>query len=392
MSRSFLTTGLFVALGGVAIAALAALFAPGTSIAGRLTGTSVILGLGCLAFLPMTRQWQQGAWTPFLRAYVAVVPSVAVIGTVAIWWTTFFGPSVWMEWRLGWLALLLVAWLVMATLPLRMMNSDRVRRAGLVALVAISTAFAIWVLAIFELIPTGDGGGRGWVVLIGSPVFGALSLPIPAESGRSVWRPMRWLGLAAAIGAVGLLFVELPWNWTPDHRFEHWSLAVGLAAGAITVATGVALESAMGPPWRRWVHRATVGVLALEGALVTMTVDASLPVADRWETVLVSLGLLTLVGIATSAVLDAAGRAAERARGAVAMLSDVRLTCPRCGRSHVFPLGVATPCDRCGLIVEVRVQQDRCLACGYSRTGLATGTACPECGAPGAEVTAGDRR
>jgi hypothetical protein len=384
MSRNLVTKALFAALAGVALSALAALIAPGTTLAGKLIGSSVILGLACLGLLPVTRGWEQGTWTPFLRAYVGVVPTAAALGVAAIWWETVFGPSLWLEWRLAWLAMLLVAWMVAATLPLRFLNADRVGGAARIALVAISSAFAWWSLSTLEVIPSGEGGLRGTVLFFAAPVFAALALPIPAAVGRSVWRPLRWVGGATAIGAVGILLVELPWAWTPGQRIEHWTLAVALAATAVTIAAGVALESAKGPPWRRWVHRATVGTLGLGGALLTITLDATRPVGAEMGTVLVSLGILTLVGLTTSVALDAAGRAAERARGAVAALSDVRLACPRCGRSQVLPLAAATACARCGLVIEVTVRQDQCLACGYARTGLSPSTACPECGAAGA--------
>jgi hypothetical protein len=390
MSRNLVIRALFVALGGVALSALAALVAPGSTIASKLIGTSVVLGLLCLLLLPIARRWEHGSWTPLARAYVVVVPTAAGLGVAAIWWEAVFGPSLWIEWRLAWLASLLMAWMLLAALPLRLLTVDRTRRPARVTLLAVSAAFVWWSLAIFELVSSGDDGGRGWVLLLAAPVYGALSLPIPPTVERSVWRAFRWIGVAAAIGATGILLVELPWTWTPGPVLEHWTLVVGLAATAVTVAAGVALESAKGPPWRQWVHRVTVGMLALEGALLTIMVDASLLVGDRWETALVSLGILTLVGLATSVVLDAAGRAAERAKGAVAALSEVRLACPRCGRSQSLPLGTATACGRCGLVIEVTVRQDQCLACGYSRTGLAPSTACPECGAAGAaEVNAG---
>lgn len=379
-----------MALGGVALSALAALVVPWSSIAGKLTGTSAVLGLLCLALLPITRRWESGTWTPLLRVYITVIPIAAAIMVVSIWWQLVFGPSLWIEWRLVWLALLLVAWIAAASLPLRLLNAERLRVPARVSLLAVSIGFTLWILAMFELIPDGDDGSRGWIVLLSSPVLGALSLPIPAEAARSVWRWLRWAGMAAAIGAVAILLVELPWTRTWDDQFEYWTLTMGLASTAVTVATGVALESAKGPPWRRWVHRCTVGTLALEATIATMLVQESASIPDRWATALVSLGLLTLVGLATSVVLDAAGRAAERAGGAVAALVEIRLSCPRCGRSQVVPLGSPASCGRCGLVIEVSVRQDQCLACGYPRTGLPPTSACPECGAAGAvAVSAG---
>ena len=389
MPRNLVTKALFVALGGVALAALAALIAPGSAAAGRLLGSSAILGLACLALLPMTRRWEQGSWTLLGRAGALVVPAAAAIAIASIWWETLFGNS-WIGLRLAWLAMLLVAWLAVASLPLRFFNAERIRAAARVAVSTISAAFAWWILVLFEAVPGNEDGARGWVLLLAAPVFGALALPIPPSVARSAWRPLRWVGTAAAIGVVGLLLATLPWNWTPDDRFGHWTLSAVLASTAVTVAVGIALESAKGPAWRRWVHRATVGTLVLEGALLTFSVHDDRPVGEEIVTMLVSLGILTLVGLTTSVVLDAAGRAAERARGAVATLSDVRLSCPRCGRSQVLPLGAATACGRCGLVIEVKVRQDQCLACGYARTGLSSSTACPECGAAGADGVSAD--
>lgn len=377
MIRNLVIKGLLVALLGVALSAIAALIAPESSLGFDFTGTSALLGLACLLFLPMTRRWEQGRWSPFLRVYLLFVPTVVGIGLFGIWGGHVLGFQTGMTaWRL---TVVVVGWFAVAAWPLRLLSSDRLRTAARTALTCVTAAFLYWGLVLFSFVPDSSDGERVVVLLAAAPVLGAMSLGLPP--GASVWRWARWIGWVAGLGSLAILLVELPWSW--DDRMDPMlrSLATGLAAAAITIGTGVALESAMGPPWRVWVHRITVALLTLEGALATFVASWEVPLGEREVLIFLSMSLLVLVGLAGSVVLDAAGRAAERGRTAVAALTDVRLSCPRCGRSQVLPLSVAGRCDRCGLGIEVTVRQDACLRCGYSRMGLAPEVACPECGA-----------
>jgi len=334
----------------------------------------------------MTRRWEQGLWTPFLRVYLVVVPAVVAIGLFGIWGGHVLGvPTGMVAWRL---VVVLVGWFVVAAWPLWMLKSDRLRSAARTALALVTAAFLYWGLVLFGVVPDSSDGVRVLVLLAAAPVLGAMSLGMPP--GASVWRWARWVGWIAAIGSLGILMVELPWTWDDRMDVRYRTLATGLAAAAITVATGVALECAHGPPWRVWVHRITIAMLALEGSLATFVASWEIPFGEREALIFLSMSLLVLVGLAGSAVLDAAGRASERGTMAVAALRDVRLSCPRCGRSQVLPLSVAARCDRCGLGIEVTVRQESCLRCGYSRVGLAPDMACPECGAGATPAVSAD--
>lgn len=300
------------------------------------------------------------------------------IGLAAIWLEPIFGRTGFDADRLWVTDLLLGFWLLLAWLPCRLLPNPWWRRTAIVVLAMVSAAFLLFVAEVLDLW-SGDSGARGSMLLSYAPLLGALALPSSADR-RSMWRWGRWLGIAAAVMAIGTLLVALPSRWDDPRMAAGLVQAVtALTAIALLAAVGVALELAKGPPWRRWVHRFTIGVVALEGALVTLSVEQLVG-----PEVIVPLGLVAVVGLVTAVLLDAIGRNSERKARAVATMTDVRLSCPRCGRSQTVGIGRVGRCERCGLGIEVQVRQDECLRCGYSRVGLSADATCPECGAAGA--------
>jgi Zn finger protein HypA/HybF involved in hydrogenase expression len=371
------------ALLGTAVAAILALLMPNAEAAWRLTGTGGLLAASCLASLPAVRSWESGRPSIYSRVASVVIAGALAIGLAAIWWEPIVGRTGFEADRLWVTDLLLGFWLLLVWLPCRLLPNPWWRRTAIVVLAMVSAAFLLFVVEVLQLW-SGDSGSRGSMLLTYAPLLGALALPSPADH-RSIWRWGRWLGVAAAVTAMGTLLVALPSRWDDPRLAAGLVQAVtALTAIALLAAVGVALELAKGPPWRKWVQRITIGLVALEGALVTLSVEQLVG-----PEVIVPLGLVTVVGLVAAVLLDAVGRIAERKARAVATLTDVRLSCPRCGKSQAIGLGRVGRCERCGLGIEVRVQQDECLRCGYSRVGLSADATCPECGAAGATVTDG---
>lgn len=366
------------ALTGTAAAAILALLMPGAEIAWRFTGTGGLLAAGCLALLPAVRSWESGRPSFFSCVAMVVIGLAMAIGLSAIWWETLLGRTGFDADRLWVSDLLVVAWLLVAWLPLRLVPHPWWRRPASISLGFLSAAFLLFGAEVLD-IWSGDEARRGWVLLGFAPVMGTLALPFPVGR-RTIWRWARWLGIATAIAAIGMLMVVLPFSGGLNSLSERTeTIATALSSIAVTVAVGVALELAKGPPWRVWIHRITVAIVATEGVLVTISMGQSDDV-----TVILPLALIAVVGLVTAILLDATERMAERRGRAVATLSEVRLSCPRCGKSQTMALDRVARCDGCGLGIEVRVRQEECLRCGYSRIGLPEGAACPECGAPGA--------
>jgi len=60
------------------------------------------------------------------------------------------------------------------------------------------------------------------------------------------------------------------------------------------------------------------------------------------------------------------------------IMRDLLLVCPRCNRKQRMVLGGGV-CAGCGLRIEVRIEEPRCVVCGYLLYKLTSGR-CPECG------------
>ncbi len=63
--------------------------------------------------------------------------------------------------------------------------------------------------------------------------------------------------------------------------------------------------------------------------------------------------------------------------GSMEMLS-LFLACPRCGKKQNVAIGEAS-CVACDLRISTRIEEPRCLSCGYLLYQL-TSDRCPECG------------
>jgi len=138
------------------------------------------------------------------------------------------------------------------------------------------------------------------------------------------------------------------------------------------------------PVTQSWLRKSCVVCAAATAtALVLYAAYESHLLPDLPDEELVRLGsaggILTSCGSLAMAVLARLNRGVF-VEESLTPLSDVELTCPRCRTKQRLPLGDSV-CSKCSLRINIRVEEPRCVTCGYLLVG-AVSNRCPECGTP----------
>lgn len=246
----------------------------------------------------------------------------------------------------------------------------------MIASLTLAAALGVWAL----LIPR-----TGWVqeyVLISSLLVGAFSLPafgcaIVLHRRRD--RPIMWLGIAAAAGALAVWLAaiwtqRMPW-WIPD---DVWRIGGSLTTLTLWAAHfGLLRLAKLSQPWARMVSTATLAL----GGLLALTIIIAMwaePIAEEFWRLLAVLSILAVCGTIVTPILTLIELIATRGmRESLPSSMKIALTCPRCGSSEQVAAG-AGRCAGCGLRIAIDIEEPRC-TCGYLLHKL-VGEQCPECG------------
>jgi len=343
--RKVLLRIVFWALGLAACFGAVGVIFAGHDTLWRIVGTCAATAVGAFLMLMASRQLDRDTtWLPGVMAVcLIVIEYLATLGSI---WEIFGGAEEPVALTMLFLAATAVPAIGLSGI-LNRPDGALSARVGLVASVVV-----------FVLLMVGTWGG--WLKAVPADRWDFLGLSLAgftvlvvvclvgAGTDRRHWR---WLGVAAAAIAFSISAYAILWD-------IHKTSAVFVCI--VSVAAVVAHANAM--VWcplkstQRWLLWGTIGA----GIATAGFVDLARITTPWQEDMLGRLAGATAIitGCGTLALLVLA-RINQRVVPAATPLADVRevvLTCPRCRSKQTIALG-SGKCGACGLVIQVRVQE-----------------------------------
>lgn len=248
-----------------------------------------------------------------------------------------------------------------------------------IVLAALSLAAASGIFVIVS------GNRLPWNVvgtLLSVGLFGLTSLGASAVYFRGVWTLAMRVAWVVSIGGLALYTAAI---WAPSNRTQDWVFNVMWLTAIWAVALphlGLLALTRFEGAWRGGRIGALVTVL---GLAVSLSVHVFLHNNAHWQltAVLGILAGLATIGLPIAQKLYGLSR---QPPGLESTPAEVWLRCPRCEKEQTVSAGKAK-CSGCGLRIELKVEEPRCVGCGYLLYKLAS-PQCPECGrgVPGVPV------
>lgn len=332
-----------------------------------LTGFITALAVG-LTF-PLSLLIDRSRTRPAGLFGVSVVVIEFILALLLIWMST------WLSWRREH-QLALTMWTVAMVgvfilLYLLAVRAKRGRTAGFVGIATAGIALIACMLG--NWLPGrpwqhNEWWETGWTIG-GFGLLGALTL---LGFGRGDTKHWRWLGVAATVGAIVTMFLEI-WRGTGSIKVFSLMMSAGMVIALANLIYLLSLKSG-----QKWVRLATLGSAVTTAVLINVLVITDFDVAeDTLLRIVAAAGIVTACGTLALVVLAVFNRRSD-AEFRTAKMMAMTVFCPRCNRKQSIPLG-RSACPGCGLRIEIRIEEPRCPTCDYLLYRL-TSNRCPECG------------
>lgn len=206
----------------------------------------------------------------------------------------------------------------------------------------------------------------GYGVIVAACLVGA------GVGARHAWR---WGGGFVAVIAAGLL-VYMCWNQPHSDTEEQWLCALTSIASLAGFVNLLLIPKLKGG--QRWVRIATIAAAVVTTLLINIFIIGEMFEVDLFGRMISASSIVTACGSLAVVVLMALNR-----RGAIepatAALLEMSIACPICNTKQKVPVGPSS-CRRCGLRMDIRLEEPRCAQCDYLLYRLESDH-CPECGA-----------
>ncbi|MFH0983831.1 MAG: hypothetical protein V2A79_20135 [Planctomycetota bacterium] len=389
--RKALLLGMLWSLGFAAATGVLGLLFSGGGAVWRVVGTGALTAVACGLMIPVSgmidRQVSRGAG---LLGMAAILVEYFMV--LALLWQlvdVLFSASGKESFALTAVFLGLTA--PVAGVLLRMTTIARTARAGRVGLVLCGVVFIAlmvgtwgpvskWTSTYSYASDSWERREHWWETASALAIFGALTVAGLVDVDMGERRPWRWAGVFAS-GAAGPMWLVRIW------------MGAGSALGTAIFSTLTCMAAVVAHANLCWLCPLTVGQNWVRlGTVAAATVTAAL--IDLWviddlfhlylgsgylERLIPAAGIVAACGTLAICVLVRLNRNVDFEPVTVETL-EMTVICPRCRKKQQIPLGDAA-CSACQLRIHIRIEEPRCLQCGFLLYRL-TSDRCPECGTP----------
>lgn len=404
LRRSALIATIQIALATSAVAGVASVFMRQGSMAGRTAGTALVVLLGSLCLLPLSRPSTDGRTSPLEILWGGFVCIGAALTMAVIWSLAPAGAArdLLFTTTLAWIGYGVPTSLVLLPALRRRATPSAITYPAS-SRTSVLGAGICFLAAVVVQVSMEQSGNRhadfvpmAFVVSILSVVLAAANLvsfrvPRPRDRSGTVDRLAASLGVLATLGAwIAWMLIALVNTKVidpaelfaaPVDRDELLQRCLTLA----TCTTGLSISGALWCALRAVRFRGWAATLPPVTATLTLALSALLTVAalrgalpDFAMRITVALAIVDASALLTVVLVLRARRSSPDTEDFVRPIEGLPMKCPRCAAPRVAPLGESA-CASCGLVLLLSVRDDRCPACRYDLRGQAEGP-CPECG------------
>ena len=357
-------------LGVAAVCGAVAILTAAEEVIWRVVGTAVATAVasGLMMAVTLLVDGEKTRWSGVVGMWGVVVEYLLVLSLV---WG--FGNHWWgfdLEERFGFTALFIAITVLPAMLLLRLMVEPETRVASQVGL---------WLAGVvFLMLEVGCWWQRYWMseetwgsagALAG---FGTLAVGCLIGVGRDR-RHWRWVGVLAAVAGCGIAVVAI-WK----HLHEGSAVFTVITSIACVVALANVVMMCPLKEGQAWVRYGAI----VCGALTAVFVDVDAVGFGKHSSDLLmrlagASGFMAGCGVLALAVLARLNKGVGQ-KAVLSEIQEVTLICPGCGKKQAMGVGEGQ-CSRCHLKFQIRIEEPRCVNCGYLLFMLQS-ERCPECG------------
>ncbi len=344
----------------------------------RVAATSIFTSGAAVLMLAASSQVDKPAARRAAQLGAAVVVALYLLSLAAVWRVDeLLGPS--HEDQLWFTALVVLIVGPFAVVFMRMAASPLTAVAGRAGLVAATVELPMALATVW--LPL-DWPLRGKLIELAFVLAPFAVLAVLCLIGQGVPPPRhwRWAGVAASAAGFGVSAYGIS---SGAHQGDEVLVYIVCAGAAVAHANVVALLNLK--PNQEWLRRLTIAAGVATAVFVALSTANGIQGDGTLPRLAAASGIVAGCGTIAVALLARVNRRVVVPAGALAGLSEITVVCPLCHRRQSVALGEAR-CAECGLVIRARVEEPRCVTCGYSLL-MFRGPACPECGTrvPGTE-------
>ncbi|MFZ4722485.1 MAG: hypothetical protein ACOYMI_04975 [Phycisphaerales bacterium] len=401
--RSALIATIQVALATSAVAGVASVFMRQGSMAGRTAGTALVVLLGAICLMPLSRPSSDGRTSALEILWSGFVCIGAVLTVGLIWPVMPAGTprDLLLATDLAWIGYGVPTSMVLMPALRRRATPSRISYPASSRVVVIGAGICFLAAVSAHVTMEWNGSTRtefvpfAFVISTLALVLAAANLvsfriPRPMDRAGSIDRVVGTIGvLASAMGWAGWMCIAtLSTNLLeplgsgsmparPHLISSFMPPSVGLTGLSISGALWCSLRAVGFRGWWAALPGIATGLtLLLCGLLTFASIEQGLP--DFLQRTVIALGIMDASALVTVVLVLRARRSGPDTDDFLKPIEGLPLKCPRCSAPRMATLGESA-CASCGLVLLLAVRDDQCPACRYDLRGNSQ-TCCPECG------------
>ena len=361
-------------LGIAAVLGAMAVLTGGRETLWRVSATTALTAVAAALLMPVSLLLDQSKSRPAGVLGTALVVIEFLLGLALIWNMTQYAPVAAMSEKVALTMTFLAVCGVPAMAFLRTLRTSYARAAAPLGLAFSALSFTLMMFGVwaqaqpFMLEEWPQTAG-----LVGGLGLLTATCLLNLTADEAMW--LRMVRVGGALASLLAMTIAIYAVWKHIHE-DNGLVTTLISCGAVVTHYNLARLCPLtsGQAWVRW---AAVGAIIATALCVDLLAVKVLPQRDIFERGAGAAGVIAACASMALIVLARINRRIVEPGREMEAIRDVQILCAGCGRKQRLPIG-RSACPACRVRYEIRVEEPRCVTCGYLLFQL-TSPRCPEC-------------